>query len=470
MEYYSSCPDSTNSSPRSREIDCENQGWEEPASYKVKFMCSYGGKIHPRPHDNQLTYVGGDTKILAIDRNIKFAAMMAKLATLWDTEVSFKYQLPGEDLDALISVTNDEDLEHMMAEYDRLYRSSNRPARLRLFLFPAISPATTAGMAAGDQQPEQQWFVDALNSGRVQPSKLESSPGNPDFLFGLEKSSANLSSATNESPLSNQSSIETRESFAESRKDENQNQSQIPEQLVLQNPNPNQVDIQRQILEFQRFQLQEQQQQQQQQQSAIYQRRQQEETLASAGNFPARIPAASADFYMQKPPEKARYEQVPAGPPMTGYWPVPERHLAAANETPVYLVPSGFSAGSRPVPTQTGQLGQGYYTMPRVMATTGGYVTEPYREPYKDTVVYGSGPKGVVYGEGAGRASTDAATVYHQQVAYDSTGRAVYYTAPAPAPAPAPSPAPAVPTYTNLTSGPSVEVPKVAKTSPQSPS
>ncbi|BFG41323.1 hypothetical protein CerSpe_275970 [Prunus speciosa] len=71
MEYsYSSYPESGDSSPRSREIDFENpppwdvdQANSQAQNYKVKFMCSYGGKILPRPHDNQLCYVGGETKI-----------------------------------------------------------------------------------------------------------------------------------------------------------------------------------------------------------------------------------------------------------------------------------------------------------------------------------------------------------------------------------------------------------------------
>ncbi|MBA0775728.1 hypothetical protein Gotri_010843, partial [Gossypium trilobum] len=149
---YSSYPESGESSPISREIDSENQSWDDPPStnatannngnYRVKFLCSYGGKIQPRSHDNQLAYVGGDTKILAVDRNIKFSTMIAKLSSLCggDSEVCFKYQLPGEDLDALITVTNDEDLDHMMLEYDRLHRGSAKPARLRLFFFPLSPP------------------------------------------------------------------------------------------------------------------------------------------------------------------------------------------------------------------------------------------------------------------------------------------------------------------------------------------
>ena len=99
-------------------------------------MCSYNGKTQPRPHDNQLAYVGGETKILAVNRNIKFNAIKSKLSSICnDADLCFKYQLPGEDLDALISVTNDEDLKHMMLKYDRLLRGSAKPARLRFVSF-----------------------------------------------------------------------------------------------------------------------------------------------------------------------------------------------------------------------------------------------------------------------------------------------------------------------------------------------
>ena len=60
-------------------------------------MCSYGGTIHPRPHDNQLSYIGGETKILSVDRSIKFASLLPKLTALCDCKsISFKYQLPGK--------------------------------------------------------------------------------------------------------------------------------------------------------------------------------------------------------------------------------------------------------------------------------------------------------------------------------------------------------------------------------------
>ncbi|KAM2402829.1 hypothetical protein ACFX1X_030657 [Malus domestica] len=48
-------------------------------------MCNYGGKIQPCPHNHQFTYVGGDTKILVVDRNIKLSAIIFKLSSICDT-------------------------------------------------------------------------------------------------------------------------------------------------------------------------------------------------------------------------------------------------------------------------------------------------------------------------------------------------------------------------------------------------
>ncbi|CAA0839671.1 Octicosapeptide/Phox/Bem1p family protein [Striga hermonthica] len=130
---------------------------------KVKLLCSYGGRIQFRPTDRQLSYAGGDTKILAFDRGIKFSEMAAKLSSLCEKlEVSIKYQLPGEDLDALVSLIDDEDVEHMMVEYERLQRISPKPVRLRLFLF------------------------DPSKSGAGKDS-VPVTPSNPDYLFGFDK-------------------------------------------------------------------------------------------------------------------------------------------------------------------------------------------------------------------------------------------------------------------------------------------
>lgn len=129
-------PDCGHSSLRSRETDSDQRrGARDLANgFRFRLMCSYGGKIQQRSYDNQLSYVGN--YILAVNRRIKFASMKATLSNLWGTGVSFKYQLPNEDLNALVSVTNDEDMENMLAEYDRLRKMGCRFSMMRLFVFP----------------------------------------------------------------------------------------------------------------------------------------------------------------------------------------------------------------------------------------------------------------------------------------------------------------------------------------------
>ncbi|KAK8488227.1 hypothetical protein V6N13_120034 [Hibiscus sabdariffa] len=123
-------------------------------------MCSFGGKILPRPHDNRLCYVGGDSSTPFSE----FLTKLSKLSGKGIDNLNVKYQLPNEDLDALISVSTDEDLENMMDEYDRL-------ARLRVFLFakdddddsrPSSISSLMDGMCMANRE---HWFLDALNNG-----------------------------------------------------------------------------------------------------------------------------------------------------------------------------------------------------------------------------------------------------------------------------------------------------------------
>jgi hypothetical protein len=166
-----------------------------PPPSKVRLMVSYGGRIQPRPNDNQLAYVNGETKILSLERPLCFPDFAARLAALVGNaaDVRVKYQLPGEDLDALVSVTNDEDLEHLVHEYDRLHvhrhatassagssRGGSAP-RLRVFLFPVQSPPPPP-QPAGILEPkveQRQWFVDALNTVLLPSSKQDPPPVPP---------------------------------------------------------------------------------------------------------------------------------------------------------------------------------------------------------------------------------------------------------------------------------------------------
>ncbi|XVE55651.1 hypothetical protein DITRI_Ditri03aG0175700 [Diplodiscus trichospermus] len=423
---YSSYPDSGDSSPRSREIDCENQTWDEPPStnngnYKVKLMCSYGGKIQPRSHDNQLAYVGGDTKILAVDRNIKFSAILAKLSSLCggDSEVCFKYQLPGEDLDALISVTNDEDLEHMMLEYDRLHRASAKPARLRLFLFPLNPPTVASGFGGSEPKSERQWFVDALNLVQIQNLDGSSPPAsavpaaNPDFLFGLDKVKMPDSVPAPVAAVVQEVIAKDVTAGSDSGSEDRQ---------VIADPLVSPTDIQKQIQELQRMHIAATQEQ------GILQRKVDESNLKAY---------STQDYY--KMSDKIAMPPAPGSAPLqmpipTVYY--PEQHLTTAaypvpaataatpgSDQPVYLIPASSAGIYQQSPTLrqvTGPAGQPYYGVQRLV-----------QDVYRDQRLYNAVPSVGAYPEGISVMQPKGGVPEpgYVQVAYDGAGRQVYYTA-----------------------------------------
>ncbi|KAI7758126.1 hypothetical protein M8C21_010573 [Ambrosia artemisiifolia] len=204
-------PDSLDSSPRSRNTDSWNEdnplyppnnngssAAPQPAavtggSNKLRLMCSYGGHIVPRPHDKSLCYVGGDTRIVVVDRHTSLSDLTHRLSkTLLRSSSStssisssllsqsvtgtgtgtasftLKYQLPSEDLDSLISVTTDEDLENMIDEYERLNMNASadvsKTSRLRLFLFPVKPESVSSiGSLLENSTKSEDWFLNALN-------------------------------------------------------------------------------------------------------------------------------------------------------------------------------------------------------------------------------------------------------------------------------------------------------------------
>ncbi|KAK4779991.1 hypothetical protein SAY87_016097 [Trapa incisa] len=108
-----------------------------PRTSTIKFLCSYGGKILPRYPDHKLRYLGGETRVLAVDRSICFADLQQKLRKLCGVSVFLRCQLPKEDLDSLVSITSDEDLANLIEEYDHICPSSKQPLssqKIRAFL------------------------------------------------------------------------------------------------------------------------------------------------------------------------------------------------------------------------------------------------------------------------------------------------------------------------------------------------
>nr|XP_018678898.1 PREDICTED: uncharacterized protein LOC103979153 isoform X1 [Musa acuminata subsp. malaccensis] len=191
---------------------------------RLKFLCSYGGKILPRPYDGLLKYVGGDTRVLGVPRSISFSglhsppphALMPSFVDVnvvhaWVAELKeriqgmfrrcelIKYQLVSEDLDTLVTVTCDQELVHMLEEYDRLDAlhpcspSFASSPRFRLFLF--ASPSATS--ASGCHRPAatlDQRYVDAINTA------APTSPRRPMFTVSSASSAFTSPTSTIDGP------------------------------------------------------------------------------------------------------------------------------------------------------------------------------------------------------------------------------------------------------------------------------
>lgn len=150
---------------------------EDYSSHRVKLLCSYGGKILPRPTDNQLRYMGGDTRLITVSRDIHYHELLQKMAELYAQTHTIKYKLPEEDLDALVSVSSNEDVANMMEEYDRLQSSEASP-RLRLFLFSDMDHESVhLNESLGDQRSTEQRYVDAVNGISETGSRKHSGDG-----------------------------------------------------------------------------------------------------------------------------------------------------------------------------------------------------------------------------------------------------------------------------------------------------
>ncbi|XAR50731.1 Non-specific serine/threonine protein kinase [Bertholletia excelsa] len=131
---------------------------------RVKLLCSFGGKIMPRPSDGMLRYVGGQTRIICVRRDVSFSELVQKMADTYGQNVIIKYQLPDEDLDALVSVSCPDDLENMMDEYEKLVeRSSDGSAKLRVFLFSSLELESSGIVQLGEFQDSGQRYVEAVN-------------------------------------------------------------------------------------------------------------------------------------------------------------------------------------------------------------------------------------------------------------------------------------------------------------------
>ncbi|TVU39498.1 hypothetical protein EJB05_12921 [Eragrostis curvula] len=141
-------------------------------SRRFKILCSFGGKILPRPSDGKLRYVGGETRIIRISRNISWQELKLKTSAIYNQPHVIKYQLPGEDLDALISVSNDEDLRNMMDECG-FVDSGDGSQKLRIFLVSSIEfddMSFSLGSMDSDSGIQYVAAINGMDGGSVKPS------------------------------------------------------------------------------------------------------------------------------------------------------------------------------------------------------------------------------------------------------------------------------------------------------------
>ncbi|XP_068651698.1 uncharacterized protein [Aristolochia californica] len=186
---------------------------------RIKFLCSFGGSILPRPLDGKLRYVGGETRIVSIPRDINYSELMLRMEELFEGATTLKYQQPDEDLDALVSVVNDDDVTNMMEEYDKL-GAGDGFTRLRIFLF-SNSDNDMAHFDTDERETERR-YVDALNSLNDLPgteNKVQGgseqflpSPGQPQFNLRLNIPHPPVGQGLNQqahAPRYNQSEVES---------------------------------------------------------------------------------------------------------------------------------------------------------------------------------------------------------------------------------------------------------------------
>ncbi|KAF8393254.1 hypothetical protein HHK36_021495 [Tetracentron sinense] len=110
-----------------------------PSVQKIKLLCSFNGVFQPKQSSGKLRYVGGETRIISVDRNIGILRFRSKISELCPQTRSFslKYQLPeSDDIDGdapLVLVSTDDDVRCMIDEYDKL-EANGKPARLWVFV------------------------------------------------------------------------------------------------------------------------------------------------------------------------------------------------------------------------------------------------------------------------------------------------------------------------------------------------
>lgn len=88
--------------------------------------------------------------------------------------MSLRCQLPTEDLDALVSVTGDDDLVNLLEEYDAASKDRIEPLKIRAFLFPRTPSTKLSSWNPHHHLPRQNSSSPGSAAGRVSPTSISS--------------------------------------------------------------------------------------------------------------------------------------------------------------------------------------------------------------------------------------------------------------------------------------------------------
>jgi hypothetical protein len=107
---------------------------EASGAERLRLMCSHGGRFLPCGPDGAIRYVGGETRVIVVPREVSFRELAAKLGELAGVKTvsAARYRLADDDDGVLVSVTCDEELAHMRDEYDHL-KETRPSASFRVF-------------------------------------------------------------------------------------------------------------------------------------------------------------------------------------------------------------------------------------------------------------------------------------------------------------------------------------------------
>lgn len=137
---------------------------------KLKLVCSFNGSFQPRPPSAKLRYVGGETRIISVDRNISFLKLRSKIEDLCPKTTSFflKYQLPESDsacFDSgtpLVLIDSDDDVRCMIDEYDRIEHYAKH-GRLWVYVCSNGGDNAKVNQLYGNCTGRSSWGVKGLN-------------------------------------------------------------------------------------------------------------------------------------------------------------------------------------------------------------------------------------------------------------------------------------------------------------------